>query len=219
MATRLLLSGGVVGAVLFVTVFTVLGATRAQYDSIRHFISILSLGEGGPAQIVNFVVGGVLIAGLGVGLGRQWQAGPGATWVPRLVSVAGVALAGCGVFIPDPSLGYPPGTPDVLITPLTWPGAIHYLWATTILLALSAAVLLSIRRGLALGQRGLTAVSIATAVGAVGGCGLAILLGGPDPVRLAGLLERIGVYAGWAWLALAGALELRGRPELDQARP
>lgn len=71
MATRRLLAGGVMGAALFVLVFTILAATRAQYDPVPHFISILSLGDGGWAQIANFVVGGVLIAGLGMALRRR----------------------------------------------------------------------------------------------------------------------------------------------------
>ena len=207
--TALLLAGGALGAVMFVAVFTVLGVPRSGYDEVRHFISILSLGDGGWAQIVNFLVGGALIVGLGIGLARRWQAGPGSRWVPGMVTLAGIGLAWCGVFIPDPSLGYPPGTPDVLITPLTWHGALHYLGATSILLTLTGAVLLTIRRGLVLGERLLAAVSIGTAIFAVGGCGLVILLGGPDPIQLVGLLERIGVFAGWAWLALVATLELR----------
>ena len=208
-ATRTLLVAGVAGTIAFAVIFTILAATRAAYDPVRHFVSILSLGEGGWLQIVNFVVGGALLAGLGIGLARRWTSGPGARWVPLLVAVAGVALVGCGVFIPDPSLGYPPGTPDQLVTPLTWHGAIHYLFATTILLALSAAVLLSLRRGVALGDRALATISVATVVVAVGGCVVVLLFGGLDPVQLVGLLERIGIYAGWAWLAGIGILELR----------
>lgn len=209
MSTRLLLLGGVLGAVLFVLVFTALGATRAQYDTVRHFISILSLGPGGWAQIANFIVGGVLIVGLGVGLGRRWRDGPGARWVPRAIALTGVGLIWCGVFIPDPSLGYPPGTPDEMITPLTWHGALHYAGATAILVALSAAVLLSIRRGLVLRQPGLTLASAGVAIVVVGGCALAILFAPGDPTRMVGLLERIGVYGGWAWLVAVGCRELR----------
>lgn len=206
---RLLLGAGAIGALAFAIVFTILGAARAAYDPVRHFVSILSLGDGGWLQIANFLGGGALIAGLGIGLARTWTAGPGARWVPRLVVATGIALAGCGVFIPDPSLGYPPGTPDVLITPLTWHGTIHYLFATTILLALSAAVLLSLRRGIALGDRALVLISAATVVAAVGGCAVVLLFGGRDPVQLVGLLERIGVYSGWVWLAVVGWRALR----------
>lgn len=206
---RRLIEAGTVGAALFVAVFTILTAARADYDPVRHFISILSLGDGGSAQVVNFIVGGVLVAGLGVGLAQRWREGPGARAIPRLVTLTGVALVGCGVFIPDPSLGYPPGTPDQLITPLTWHGAIHYASATVILLAMTAAILIAIRRALVLRQRGLVLASIAAAVFAVLGCGAAIALGGRPPAELVGLLERIGVFAGWGWLVLVGLLELR----------
>jgi hypothetical protein len=209
MRTAWLLLGGVTGAVVFPVAFTLIGAIRAEYDPTRHFVSILSLGDGGWQQIVNFVIGGVLLAGLGMGLARTWASGPGARWVPRFVVVAGAALVGCGVFVPDPSLGYPPGTPNELVTPLTWHGAIHYVCATVIGLALSGAVLLSLRRGLALGDRALAGASTVIAIAAVGGCGLALVFGGPDPVPLVGLFERIGIYAGWAWLAAVGILTLR----------
>jgi hypothetical protein len=207
--TQQLTGAGVAGIVLFTAVFTVVGAARPAYDPIRHFVSVLSLGDGGWVQIANFVVCGVLIAGLGTGLARRWGSGPGAHWVPRLVTVAGVALVGCGLFLPDPSLGYPQGTPDELFTPLTWHGAVHFLCATLIGLALSAAVLLAVRRGRALGDRALTLVSATTAVAALSGCAAVLLFGGPDPVQLAGLLERIGIYAGWAWLAAVGILSMR----------
>jgi hypothetical protein len=209
MRTAWLLRGGVTGAVVFPVAFTLIGAVRAEYDPVRHFVSILSLGDGGWQQIVNFVIGGVLITVLGWGLGPGWRSGVGSRWVPRLVIITGVALVGCGVFVPDPSLGYPPGTANELVTPLTWHGALHYVCATTIGLAMSGAVLLSLRRGFASGDRALAGASIATAVAAVGGCGLVLVFGGPDPVQRTGLVERIGIYAGWAWLTVVGFLTLR----------
>jgi len=206
---RLLLASGVLGAVGFMVVFTALTATRADYDPIRHFVSILSLGDGGWAMVVNFVVGGILVSGLGVGLARRWTAGLGSRWIPRLVILTGVGLAWCGVFIPDPSLGYPPGTPDLLIPPLTWHGALHFLGAGLIAFTLTPAVLLSIRRGLALGDIRLAAVSGGVAIAALAGLGSAWLLRGPDPFQIVGLLERVGIYAGWTWLVLVALLELR----------
>ena len=212
--TRWLLGAGTIGAVAFVAVFTLIGAVRVAYDPIRLFVSILSLGEGGIVQILNFVIGGLLIVALGMGLARRWTSGHGGHWIPRLVTVAGFALLGCGIFIPDPSLGYPPGTPDELITPLSWHGAIHYLCATAIGAALSAAVLLSIRRGLTVGNRRVVVLSVATAIAAVGGCVLVLLLvvlSGGDVVQHVGLFERLGIYGGWGWLAGIGILETRSR--------
>lgn len=208
-ASGALIQVGTVGTALFVAVFTVLTATRAGYDPVRHFVSILSLGDGGWVQVVNFVAGGLLMAGLGVGLGLRWRSRPGAGAIPRLVTIAGLGLVGCGVFIPDPSLGYPPGTPDVLVTPLTWHGALHYACATVILVALTAAVLLAIRRRGTIGLRGLTAASIGVAATVLVGCGAALLLSGMPPTEIVGLTERIGIYAGWTWLVLLGLLELR----------
>ena len=210
-APRRLIQAGTAGALLFVAVVVVIGATRPAYDQVRHFVSILSLGDGGWVQIANFVVCGLLIAGLGIGLGRRWRSGPGARAIPRLVTIAGLGLAGCGIFIPDPSLGYPPGTPDQLITPLTWHGALHYVSAAVISVALTSAVLLAIRRGWTLRLGGLTAVSIGVAVVTIIGCAAALLFSGMPPTEIVGLMERIGIYAGWTWLVLVGLLELSAR--------
>src|SRR5262245_22381026 len=106
--TRTLLLAGVVGPVLFLTVAFVEGATRPGYDATRQFVSLLSLGDGGWVQIANFVACGLLIAGFGIGLGRTGAAEGRGPWLPRLVTVVGVALIWCGVFVSDAALGYPP---------------------------------------------------------------------------------------------------------------
>jgi hypothetical protein len=86
---------------------------------------------------------------------------------------------------------------------------LHYVSATVIAVGLTAAVLLGIRRGRALGLRGLTAASIgATAVAFVAWVAAFVLSGSP-PTEIVGLTERIGIYVGWAWLVVVGLLELR----------
>jgi hypothetical protein len=50
---------------------------RGRSTTPSGFVSILSLGDGGWAQVVNFIVGGVLIAGLGLGLGKRAWSGRG----------------------------------------------------------------------------------------------------------------------------------------------
>ena len=76
-STRTLLIGGVVGPLLFVVVFTVLGAGRPGYDPMRQFVSLLMLSDGGWVQVASFLVTGVLILGSAVGLRRALTPGPG----------------------------------------------------------------------------------------------------------------------------------------------
>jgi len=75
--------------------------------------------------------------------------------------------------------------------------------------ALTVAVLLGLRRGLVLRQPGLTWTSVGVAIAVLGGCAAAITLSPQGPTRIVGLLERIGVYGSWAWLAALGWRELR----------
>src|SRR6266508_2010580 len=109
--TRWLLTGGVIGPVLFVVVFLVEGATRPGYDPMRMFVSLLSLSDLGWQQIANFVVSGALVLGGAVGLRRVFTEGPGSRWGPILIGVAGVGMMLAGVFVTDAGYGYPPGAP------------------------------------------------------------------------------------------------------------
>ena len=73
--TRWLLTGGVVGPLLFILVFLIEGATRPGYSAWLTDVSHLELSSQGWEQIANFLVCGSLIVGLAVGLRRTWHAG------------------------------------------------------------------------------------------------------------------------------------------------
>src|SRR5205823_12499417 len=74
------LACGVIGPPLFVIVFLIEEATRPGYSAWRHYVSQLSLGEGGWMQIANFLVCGLLSLCFALGLRRTLQGGTGATW-------------------------------------------------------------------------------------------------------------------------------------------
>ena len=71
-----MLTGGVIGPVLFVVVLLVEGWTRADYDPVRLFGSLLSLGDLGWQQVSNFLVCGALVVGGAFGLRRILVHGP-----------------------------------------------------------------------------------------------------------------------------------------------
>src|SRR5215207_2720914 len=120
MRTRHLLTAGVVAGPLFVTVVALQLATRDGFDLTHHPISLLSLGDAGWVQVANFVVAGVLSGAFAVGLSRVLVSGPGHRWAPRLLGVYGVGLVIGGLFVPDPALGYPVGTPDEVPDSIAW---------------------------------------------------------------------------------------------------
>ncbi len=102
LVTRGLLACGVVGSVLFNTVYLIEGVTRSQYDAWKQPISSLSMGSSGWMQRADFIVFGLFIACFAIGLRKALAGGIGATWVPLLQGLVALGLLGDGVFTQDP---------------------------------------------------------------------------------------------------------------------
>lgn len=142
LALTLLLACGAVGPLLFIAVFLIAGATRPNYSPWRHYVSSLSTGEQGWVQVASFIVSGALVLASALGLKRALGPGKGATWGPILLGIFGLSFIGCGIFVADPILGYPPGAPG---TP-TLHGALHSFFAATLFGSLIAACFALMRR-------------------------------------------------------------------------
>ena len=110
--TKALLACGLVAGPLFMLVAAIQILVRPGFDLGRHPISLLSLGDLGWIQIVNFVVSGLLIITFAIGIRQVLHPDLGSIWAPFLVGMYGAGLIIAGIFVPDPSLGFPPGTPD-----------------------------------------------------------------------------------------------------------
>ena len=204
--TRRLLWAGIAGPVVFIGTFLILGATRPGYDPARVFVSQLSLGDSGWVQVVNFVVTGGLLIAFAVGLERLLRTGPGSTWGPRLVGAVGFGLIIAGVFVADPALGYPPGTPGGLTMNPSDHGAVHLLGALFVFGGLPIATFAFARRFRAAGRSWAALWSVAAGVGMLA-CFVAANIsanGGPSMDGVAGLLQRLAVTAGFTWLVALG---------------
>jgi hypothetical protein len=94
---------GMVGAVLFVAVFTVQGWLYPGYSWAAMFVSELSLGPYGLVQILNFMLTGALMIMFGRGLRIHFGAGAASRAGPLLVQFMGVSLMLSGPFTTDPS--------------------------------------------------------------------------------------------------------------------
>ena len=194
-STRWLLTGGVIGPVLFVVVFLVEGWTRPNYDPMTMFVSLLSLTDAGWQQIANFLVGGALIAGGAVGLRVVMRDGPGSRWGPILIGLAGVGLVVGGIFVTDACCGYPPGTPAGMSKSASWHGAIHDVAALTVFGGLAAAMFVMARRFVGEGSRW-ALYSRASAVGV-----LAFLFAAFVFKDMTGLLQRVSAILALGWVA------------------
>ena len=205
LATRILIACGAIGPILFVLVFLIEGATRPGYSQWRNFVSDLSESSQGWVQIVNFIMCGVLVFCFAFGLRQVLRSGKGAVWGPRLLGIFGLLLIIAGLFVTDPSLGYPPGTSSNM---QTLHGTIHGVNAPLTFGSLAMAIFVLARRFASDATwRGWTFYSVITGMLLVGfftACLVVALLDqkGILPDAPVGLLERIAIVLGWGWISL-----------------
>jgi hypothetical protein len=211
-STRTLLWTGIAGPALFVAVTLIDGATRPGYDAVRQYVSLLSLGDRGWVESVNFVVSGLLIAAFGLGLSRTMDRRTG-RWMAALVVVAGLAFVWSGLFSTDPEQGYPVGAPPGLPPSQSLPATLHYLGSVVGFTTLAIACALSARRGTGSGAPASTGWAIYSLIGGaiVLGGWLAgfFIIGAWGVAPAAGLLQRVTIVAGMQWLFVTAVIELR----------
>jgi hypothetical protein len=111
--------------------------TREGFDWTRHALSLMSNGPLGWIQIGNFIVSGLLVIGGAAGLRMALSSGRGRLAAPLLIAIYGISLIGAGIFVADPALGFPPGTPDG--ASITTHGLLHFVSGGVGFLALIAA--------------------------------------------------------------------------------
>jgi len=189
----LLLAAGIVGTALFVVVFLVDGATRPGYRPTYHAVSALARGPRGWIQTANFLVCGLLITVSARGIEFATSSG----WLSGAIGVFGLGLVASGIFPMDAMRGYPPGTPEG--TPPDFSRAHRWHdWAGFLVFGLvpvaAAAAAFTLDSTAWIVYSGATAV--ATGIGFV-------VFGAAseqDHPR-AGLIQRIVIVVGWAWLA------------------
>ena len=207
---RLLLACGVIGPPIFVVVFLIMGATRADYSPLRHPISALSIGESGWIQAANFVITGLLLLAFAMGLRLALRPSRGSVWGPLLVGLAGLGLIGAGLFTADPINGYPPGTP-LMPAERTAHGLLHDLFGIPVFLGLPIACFVFTYRFARVGQRRWAAYSAFSGLAmfvtfVLAGMGFGQV---PGLAEIAGVFQRLSIAAGWTWIALLAVHLLR----------
>ncbi|WP_344593738.1 DUF998 domain-containing protein [Actinomadura vinacea] len=201
--SRTLLLCGAIAGPLFTLIYLAEGATRADYDPLRHPVSSLALGERGWLQILNFLLAAALTMAFAVGVHRSSQR---SAWGPLLIGLWATGLLGAGIFVADPIGGYPLGTPDRLPQPTTH-GVLHDYLSLAGFIALTAACFVSARSGPPLWRLccGLSALGFATAMVVS-----SVTFGqAGDQGDLAGLFQRIAITIAWSWQALLAFRFLR----------
>jgi Protein of unknown function (DUF998) len=138
-ATRNLLRCGAIAGPLFLLVVLLQDYTRSGVDPRTQQLSLLSLGDWGWVQILNFVVAGALNLMYAIGLRRLLPRQRSGDAAALLIGTYGLGLVAVGVFATDPANGYPPGVVEP--PSVSWHGALHVLGALVVFLALTGALL------------------------------------------------------------------------------
>lgn len=149
--TRILLLCGAIAGPLFILTVLIQDYSRPAFNPRIHLLSLLSLGEWGWVQIVNFVLVGVLNLLYAGGLWRKLHPGRAGTWGPLLIGAYGFGLILVGVFRTDPASGFPPGV--IAPTSPSWHGVIHALGGLFVFVTLAVALTVFARLFLARKER------------------------------------------------------------------
>lgn len=218
--TRLLLICGAVAGPLFIVSWLIQGLTRADYNPMRYAVSSLSVGESGWIQIVTFIITGLLILAFSIELRRRLQGPSGSVWGPLLIGLLGLGLIGAGIFVTDPLNGYPPGTP-VIPTHRTTHGILHDLFGIPFFLGLPIACIVFARFFARQGERSWSRYSLLSGIGMfavffIARLGFRLLPTYPALAANFGLLQRIVITIGFAWLTLWALHMLKGPSKAER---
>jgi hypothetical membrane protein len=200
--TAALLFCGVLAGPLFVLVFLLDGATRPGYDPMTMPVSLLSVGDRGWVQTLNFLVDGALLAAFTIGLFRALRdRGTPSIAGPIIIGIVALGVLGAGIFATDPGAGFPPG-----VLPPSVPSShdeLHDLASLLVFAGLPVACFTFAARFARWGERSLAVYSLITGlILVVTFVGLVVGFNG------AGVVQRLFIIVGWGWVALL-ALYLR----------
>jgi len=192
---------GALAGPIFLVAALIIGRFRDRYDELRLPISLLAVGHDGWMQIVNFVVCGLSLVVLALGM-RRILTGRGSRSIPILIAIVGLGLVGAGLFPTDPGRGFPPR--DQAEPGPTLHGHLHDVFSVAVFVGLPATMFVLARyfrdRGAVRWARGSTLCGAALAVG------FALILVGFNTevwiADIAGLIQRLWVAIGFGFLSV-----------------
>lgn len=201
--TRAMLYAGVIAGPIYIVVGALQILFRPGFDLRRHDLSLLSNGDLGWIQITNFLLTGVLVILAAVGIRRVLSHTQPSKWGPILLAIYGIGLIGAAIFVADPALGFPPGTPSDAHT-ISTSGLLHFVSGGIGFLGLIAACFVFARRFATLGQARWVIYSIATGVLFFAAFfGIAAGSNGPSNLVTFVILSfTVAVLLAWTWISL-----------------
>jgi hypothetical membrane protein len=195
--TKMLLTMGALGPVLFLAVSTALGLLDPDFDIMTEPVSALAWGPLGWVQTANFYALGAATIAFAIGLYRGLE-GRGRLGAAILLSISGLALISAGVF-----KGTPPGTEP------TPSGLIHGMAFFWTFIPLPTAYALTALRLKA--ERGWGAHAVYSAAMPSVVFGLVVIYGvlGSDPgdplFPVGGILNRVLIVLAFGWVTITAS--------------
>ncbi len=205
--TRAFLICGVITGPLFFAVAIIQAITRPGYDPRLNAISQLSLGDLGWIQITSFFVTGLLALASSFGIRRTLKGQKGGTWGAILAGTFGVGLIIAGIFPPDASFGFPPGTPAGPPASMSAHAGLHALGFFVSMLSAIVACFVFVRRFSSTGNRGWRAYCIISGIAAPVLIALTNAL-----MSWAGVIVALAGAVVFGWVAAISARLLSERP-------
>ncbi len=129
---------GIIGAFLFVTVFTLEGWLRPGYNPLAMYVSDLSLGTRGWIQMVNFVVFGILLLIFTRAVAAEFQNGKASRGGVILLTIIAISYFASGPLVTDPI-----GTP---LNQVTLHGTLHGIFGAIVFLLMPTSCFVFLRR-------------------------------------------------------------------------
>ena len=195
---------GLIAPGLFFVTMTVLGFLTPGYSPVHTAASNLSLGKYGWVMIANFVVYGILEIIFARGLWLAYRSAQPGRLGARAVALNGVAFLVAGVFVTDPVAGK--------VTTLH--GMLHVAAALALFFVAWPIAMIAFARYFRT-ARIFSVISMAAAVVIP-----VLFIATWADAGIFGLLERLMLAAGWAWLTvLAARLYVHDRKLAGRAIP
>ena len=211
--TKLVLTGGIIAGPIYIVVGLVQILTREGFDMTRHPLSLMSLGDLGWIQITNFIVTGFLVLLAAIALRRLAQADKRLRSGAFLIGLYAVCVIGGGIFVTDPALGFPPGTPDVYPETFSWHGLLHFIAGQIAFLSLISASFvygkyfaINQMRKWATFSRLTGGIFLVAIIALMATAGMESIAG----MAWASILLYVAVALGWVWLS-ALIIRMRSR--------
>ena len=217
--TKLLLTCGQIGCLLFIILFLIQGQLRDAYSPLKFPISSLSIGHLGWVQRINFWASGSLIFLFAIGFRLATPLLKSSLWTSILIGAVGLGLVGAGCFSSDPIYGYPMSEP-LRIAQFTITGHLHDFCSIFVFVCLPITCFKMRNRFKEFNNKKWSTYTLISVIGMLTAFVLAAIGFKQVPVFVdfAGVFQRLSIILGFIWLTSLSVLkdENVARPYIEK---